>query len=164
MTDPELLEALAALGVTPETWRAALLLPLVEVAWADGAVQAPERTRILAVAGEHGLLDGPAGPVVRRWLETRPDEAVTALGRRVVVALAHRHRGPGADLGTDALADVARQCVQVARAAGGLFDLAFTVDQRERDAIAAITAALRAGSEALRDDLPDPEGGSFRDL
>ena len=164
MTDQELIAALSELGIAPESWRAVALLPVVQVAWADGEVQPREQKQILELATGYGLLDGPAAAVVRGWLATRPDERTLALGRRILVALVHRHRGPGADLGPEALADVARHCEEVARAAGGLFDVVFTVDAREREAITQVVAALQDASDEMLEDLPSPEGGSFQDL
>jgi tellurite resistance protein len=164
MTNGEVVEALRQLGLDEDSWRAVTLLPLVQVAWADGSVQAPERARILERASEAGLLDGPSGRVVRDWLQRRPSPGDLELGRRVLVALVHRHRGPGAEAGPDLLADVERSCVEVARAAGGIFDLAFTVDEAERAVLREIHQALSAESEAVLDDLPSPDGGAFRDL
>jgi hypothetical protein len=164
MTDADLHDALTRLGLSAADWRAVALLPLVQVAWADGRVQTPERARILAVAHEHGLLDGPAGARVRGWLERRPDDADLDLGRRVLAALIHRHHGPGEALGPDELRSIEARCLEVAEAAGGFFDLAFTVESAESVELDRVRAALRAASKAVLDDLPSPEGGSFRDL
>lgn len=164
MTDEQLEQALHEVGVDRETWRAVLLLPVVQVAWADGAVQTPERVRILELAHEHGLLDTPAGEVVRRWLAVPPSAAIIARGRQVLTALLQRHRGPGAELDVAALDEIERHCHEVARAAGGLFDLVFTVDEREARALRRITAALTRAKEHAFDDLPSPDGGSFSDL
>ena len=164
MNDAELRDGLARLGLSEATWRAVLLLPLVQVAWADGRVQVPERARILATAFEQGLLDGDAGALVRGWLEKRPSDAELALGREVLVALVHRHRGPGSELGPAALEAILEDCRSVARAAGGLFDLAFTVDPREEAILDALRQALTDASAAWMDALPSPPGGVFRDL
>ncbi len=164
MTDAELLNGLRTLGLSEPSWRAVTLLPLVEVAWADGEVQPAERARILASAHADTLLVGPAGDQVRTWLERPPPPEHLALGRELLVALVHRHRGPGADLGPDFLDDIERRCDAVASAAGGLLGIAFTIHPEERRAIAQIGRALRGGSAELLDDLPTPDGGAFRDL
>ena len=164
MTDEQLQRALRDLGVERDTWRAVLLLPVVQVAWADGSVQPAERVRILELAHEHGLLDSEAGGVVRRWLEVPPQPETLVLGRQVLTALLQRHRGPGAELDASDLEEVERHCREVARAAGGLFDLVFTVDARENEALGDIGHALRAAREEALDDLPTPEGGAFTDL
>lgn len=59
------LQELRRLRMAPETVRALFLLPVVEVAWADGAVQRGERQSILTAAAERGLLDEAGRQVVR---------------------------------------------------------------------------------------------------
>lgn len=164
MTDAELTAALARLDVEAEDPRAALLLPLVEVAWADGRVQEPERARILEIARSYGIVGGRSEETVRRWLSARPDPELAALGHAVVVALARRHRGPSADWAPDVLDRLEEQCLDVARAAGGLFGLAFATSREEREALGAIRGALRVGGAAHDDGLPAPDGGAFEDL
>ena len=45
VTDPELSHELAELGFTPETVKLLPLIPVLEMAWAEGGVTAPERRR-----------------------------------------------------------------------------------------------------------------------
>lgn len=164
MTDEELVAALEQLGVDPADPRAALLLPLVEVAWADGRIQEPERVRILEIAKGHGVVGGRSEETVRLWLSARPAPELLRLGREVVVALGHRHRGPSANWSPDALARMEAQCLDVARAAGGLFGLAFATTAEEQAALTAIREALRAARAQFDDALPDPDGGRFEDF
>jgi hypothetical protein len=164
MTDEQLIADLATLGMDRSSWRAIVLLPVVQVAWADGQVQPRERELILRVAGDNGLLDGPGGTVIRSWLDTAPDSIQVATGRRLLVSLVHRHHGLGSELDPVALDDVNALCLQVAQAAGGLFDLLFTVEAAERDALQEIATAFGEQTRALLDDLPTPEGGQWTDL
>lgn len=164
MTDAELLDELAALGVDESSWRAVLLLPMVQVAWADGRIQPRELRLLRDVAAAYGLADGPTGVVLERWLTEPPSPEVVARGRAVLVHLAHRHRGLGADLPEDLLDTIQAFCLGVARAAGGLFDVLFTVDARERAALDEIARSLADRSDDLLADLPSPDGGRFRDL
>lgn len=163
MTDAELLEELGALGIDAASWRAVVLLPLVQVAWADGAVQEREKRLIREVAQAWGL-SGPAGATLDAWLDQRPSDDLLAKGRQVLVQLANRHRGLGADLPENLLETVQAFCLGVARSAGGLFDTLFTVDASERAALDEITTALSSSTEEFLRDLPTPEGGRFSDL
>ena len=52
MTDEAVLDKLVHLGMTANTIAALSLVPLIQVAWADGAIQDNERTAILQ--GAHG--------------------------------------------------------------------------------------------------------------
>ena len=70
----EVLEALVELAVEPETLIAFTLVPLVEVAWADGEIQPKERDAIIKAAVERGVgEDSPTAHLLRNWLQTPPD-------------------------------------------------------------------------------------------
>jgi hypothetical protein len=70
----EVLEALVDLAVEPETLLAFTLVPLVEVAWADGEIHARERDAIIRAAIERGVeYDSPTHTLLKNWLQTPPD-------------------------------------------------------------------------------------------
>ena len=73
--DDALLARLIELGITPDTAPAFEALPLVEVAWADGEVDAEERWRVLTGATAFGLeLGRPAHAQLELWLTRRPNQ------------------------------------------------------------------------------------------
>ena len=59
LLDPEMLQELQALGFTPET---AALLPLVQMAWAEGGVSDAERKLIVQIARTRGIDEGGVVP------------------------------------------------------------------------------------------------------
>lgn len=70
----EILDALVELEIEPVTMVAFSLVPLVEVAWADGEIQAKERDAIIQAAIEGGVEEGsPTCDLLRNWLEMKPD-------------------------------------------------------------------------------------------
>ena len=70
----EVLDALVDLAVEPETLVAFTLVPLVEVAWADGEIQPKERDAILKAAIERGVEEGsPTHTLLKNWLQTPPN-------------------------------------------------------------------------------------------
>ena len=70
----EIINALVDLEVEPETLIAFSLVPLVEVAWADGEIQPKERDAIIKAAIERGVEEGsPTCTLLRNWLQTKPD-------------------------------------------------------------------------------------------
>jgi hypothetical protein len=74
IADPAVLEALLALGIRAETVAALSVVPLVEVAWADGSLDARERGAVLEGAGQAGIAPGStAHALLEPWLERRPD-------------------------------------------------------------------------------------------
>jgi hypothetical protein len=75
--NPELLERIIALGVTVDTGPAFLLAPLVQVAWAGGAVTDRERGTVLRLARERGIEStSPAYGQLEAWLAKRPADAL----------------------------------------------------------------------------------------
>jgi tellurite resistance protein len=137
-----LLADLARLGLDEHSYRAVVLLPMIEVAWADRSIQAQERKHILEVATGHGLLSGRGAAAVEGWLKERPSDETLELGRSVLVRLAHKRSGIGADVPEHALDTVVELCAQVAESAGGLFGLFWRVSPHEREVIRKIGQAL----------------------
>ncbi|HEY3802717.1 MAG TPA: hypothetical protein VGL61_08905 [Kofleriaceae bacterium] len=80
MTDDAVLEKLVHLKLTANTIAALSLVPLIQVAWADGTVQDNERTAILQGAHGKGLDKGSPGyALLESWLAKRPsDELIEA--------------------------------------------------------------------------------------
>src|SRR5262245_10054726 len=75
ITDPNLLANLAKLQINPATLAALSVVPLIDVAWADGTVSPEERDAVLKAAVESGVQkDGPGYRQLQAWLETRPSE------------------------------------------------------------------------------------------
>jgi len=80
MTDEAVLDKLVGLGLRANTIAALSLVPLIQVAWADGTIQDNERTAILQGAHGKGLEDGTDGfELLQSWLKNQPgDELFTA--------------------------------------------------------------------------------------
>ena len=93
----EVLDALIDLEVEPETLIAFTLVPLVEVAWADGEIQPKEREAIIKAAIERGVEDGsPTCTLLRNWLQTPPDAVLLETWRgyieELMISLGERAR------------------------------------------------------------------------
>lgn len=142
MDDRDLTEALGALGLDRSTYAAVALLPLVEVAWADGRVQRAERDLIAEIAQRYGLL--PDDAWLKRWLDRRPAPTTFLAARTVLLALMSR-AGRDDVRSPETLESLLDLCMAVAEAAGGLFGIAFTVERTERECIEEIAASLALG-------------------
>jgi tellurite resistance protein len=142
MDDRALTEALAGLGLDRENHRAVALLPLVEVAWADGRVQQAEKRLILEIAERYGVEPGDAW--LQRWLAKRPNATTFLAARTVLLALMARD-GRSDVKAPDTLVELLELCVDVAQAAGGLFGFAFTYEHSERECIHEIAHSLALG-------------------
>jgi len=75
--NPELLATVRDLGVTADNATAFLLLPLVQVAWAEGKVRKDEHEAVMKLAHERGVEEGSAAEQhLRDWLANRPADAL----------------------------------------------------------------------------------------
>ena len=89
MTDDAVLEQLVALGLRGNTIAALSLVPLIQVAWADGTIQDNERTAILQGAHGKGLEEGSDGyELLQRWLEREPGDELFMAWEAYIKALA----------------------------------------------------------------------------
>lgn len=142
--DVQLLRTLKEFGLNEHNYKAICLLPLVEVAWADGKIQDAERAFIRDIAEGHELLGRGGQEVVDQWLASKPDADFYVRGRELLVKLAFRKRGLGAEIPKRAVDSVVDFCSLVAESAGGLFDLYWTVSASEKKAIRLIAEHLNA--------------------
>lgn len=115
--DREVLDRLAALDLNGATVAALGLVPLVEVAWADGAIHERERAAVVRAAEEAGVTrDTAAHALLESWLNRRPEPALLEAWKEYAAALA-------ADLGDEERQilrhDLLDRARAVAAAAGG---------------------------------------------
>jgi hypothetical protein len=75
--DAAVLEKLVNLGIKPEIVAALAVVPLVEIAWADGSVDENEVAAVLSAASSHGIAaDSVEYALIERWLEHKPEPAL----------------------------------------------------------------------------------------
>ena len=67
-----LLVNLAEHGITLDTVPVLHLMPLIEVAWADGEIQSLERDLIMDAAASKGITEGPAYDFLKSLLDSAP--------------------------------------------------------------------------------------------
>jgi len=78
ISDPKLLDQLAQLRVTPASAAALVILPLIEVAWADGTVDAAERLAILDSLDHVLFFQTVDRDIVEAWLTEAPSQELFA--------------------------------------------------------------------------------------
>jgi hypothetical protein len=144
ITNEELLHRIHASGFTEDTFQLLHIVPLIQVAWADGEVTASERERILKLAQAQGLADGgPTRCALLDWLDRRPsddffDRALEAI-RLVMLSLKPEQR-------TEAKKDLFSYCSSIASASGGFLGLG-RISSEERAALEIIAAELERNNE-----------------
>ena len=88
ITDEPVLDKLVELGIAADTLAAMTLVPLVEVAWADGKMDAKERAAILKGAESEGVERAtPAFALLEDWLANRPPPRLLSAWRDYIAAL-----------------------------------------------------------------------------
>lgn len=139
-TDPALIDRLHGLGVRTDTLVALELVPLLEVAWADGELDPREQAAILKAAETVGIAEGwPSYKLLAEWLQTAPQPHLTALWRSYLEALtADMTSGERARLREDLMA----RARNVAEAAGGFLGLVGKVSAAEAAKLRELEAAL----------------------
>ena len=144
MDEGTLIERLTHLGVDNMNYKALPLLPLVQVAWADGEIQPEERDLILTLATDPWGLNDDGRMLLNNWLFYRPTDAYMQRGQQALVALASRERGMKLD--PTSLGDVIKLSTDVAKAAGGLFGFG-SISKTEAAAIKQIADALNISAD-----------------
>jgi tellurite resistance protein len=75
IADDEILQKFVDLGIRPETLASLALVPLIEVAWADGSVEKEEKEAVLKAAGHLGFSkDSVDFSLLKQWLSHQPTE------------------------------------------------------------------------------------------
>jgi hypothetical protein len=138
--EPEFLDELEALGFTPGTLHLLPLVPLVQVAWAEGGVSEAERKQIVALARSRGVEpDSAAAVQLDAWLAARPADYVFSGATRLIRAMLAAHSSEMKDLDAD---DLVKYCESIAAASGGILGLR-KVSPEERAALTEIANQLR---------------------
>ena len=123
------------------------LVPVVQVAWAEGGVTAAERGLISRLARARGIQDGSAADrQLADWLDRRPGVQVFAQATRLIRAML-AVPGPG-DLSAD---DLVGHCESIADASGGMLGIIGRVSAEERGILAIIAAGLKGRASGHRE-------------
>jgi len=121
IANDQILERLVELDVRPEIAASLAIVPLVEVAWADGNVQEKEKAAVLEAAGKSCFAAGSIDySLLTQWLEHRPS-------RNLLDAWAHYVEGLCEMLSASEKAALKNELIgharQVAQAAGGFLGM-----------------------------------------
>lgn len=139
--DEAVLSKLLDLGVHAGTVTALSLVPLVEVAWADGQLDAREKEAILRGAAQSGVTPGSTGhDLLQRWLEQPPEAGLLTAWTHLVRGLSEKMSAVEAAALRSGLLDRARA---VAAASGGFLGLGAKVSDAEERVLRQLEAAFR---------------------
>jgi len=133
VSDDEILKELHDLGYTRETVTLLHLVPLLQVAWIDGAVSSAERAGILEAAKLRGVEESsPAYRQLLGWLDKKPldgffEDTLRLIGNLLAImpeSESAKHK-----------ADLLSYSNAIARASGGILGLGSKVSTAEQEAI-----------------------------
>jgi hypothetical protein len=139
IADEELLADLEALGYTVDTVKLLHLVPLVELAWAEGSVSQNERGLLLKAARARGIEEGSAADqLLEQWLTDRPSaetfEKTLRAIRTILHALPETER-------TTYERDMLSQATAIAEASGGFLGFG-KVTESEKKILEHLTQVL----------------------
>jgi hypothetical protein len=137
--DEELLADLEALGYTVETVMLLHLVPLLQMAWAEGSISQREHSLIMEAAKARGIEQGsPAGQLLESWLTDRPSDETFAKNLRVIHTILHFL--PEEERST-LQRDMLSKATAIAAASGGILGFG-KVTESEKKILEQITQAL----------------------
>ena len=141
LADPELLAELETLGFTPETVILLPLVPILQVAWAEGGVSDAERHLIVKLARARGISEGSAADArLMEWLNRRPADRVFADAGRLIRAMLDAPGHPGISITAD---DVVKQAESIASASGGMLGIIGRISAEERQILNTLAGQLK---------------------
>ena len=141
ITNEEIIDRLVALGIRPEIVTALAIVPLVEVAWADGTLDAKERQAVLDRAEKSGIAPGTTDhDLLRSWLDKKPEPRLLTAWTEMVRGLSERM--PPQELAS-LKAGLMERAKAVARASGGFLGMG-AISTAEQDAIDRLETAFRS--------------------
>jgi hypothetical protein len=140
ITDDAVIEQLIALDLSSETLAALSLVPLVEVAWADGRLDTKEQSALLAAAEQTGLSKGSASyQLLDGWLKERPSPELLTAWKAYVATLS---RALNVQDKEALKQDLLRRARAVAEAAGGFLGLGKKISSAEQAVLTELEQAF----------------------
>jgi hypothetical protein len=143
LSDPAVLQELQEIGFTPDTVSLLPLVPVIEVAWAEGGITAAERDLIVKLARSRGIEDpSPASQQLNQWMASRPDSVVFERAGHLIAAMLdsgsdEARRGLTAD-------ELVAYCEKIAGASGGIFGTGLrSITSEERALLTRIASDLK---------------------
>jgi hypothetical protein len=116
-----LIEALIELEISATAIAALSIVPLVEVAWADGEIQAKEREAIVKAAEEGGIEAGSANhDLLENWLSKKPGPELLETWKTYAQALEERLDSV---VGNELKVRLMNRTKNIAKAAGGFLGI-----------------------------------------
>lgn len=140
-TSDEIANEALELGFSADTARILPLVPLIQVAWADGSVSTAEERSVLELAAARGIDEGsPSHEFLQRLLHEQPSALFFERTNRVIASMV------SADPDSWMKKSLPDLCKEVAEASGGFFGLGNKISREEQALIDELADTLSATS------------------
>jgi hypothetical protein len=139
VADEEVLEALQDLGYTADTVKLLSVIPLVQVAWAEGSVSDAERKLILEVAASRGVTEGTTA--YQKLNELVTVEPPQEFFDNTLRAVSYLFESLPEDQRAASRQSLVEYCTKIAEVSGGILGFR-TITDEERMAIARIASEI----------------------
>ena len=140
ITSPAVLDRLLALKIQPEIIAALRIVPLVEVAWADGSLDEKERQAVLSGAQEAGIPAGSAAyALLDAWLKKKPEPHLLTAWTTLIQGMSASL--PEAEV-KKLEASLMERVRRVAGASGGVLGLGSKVSKQEAAVLEKLSKAF----------------------
>ena len=129
----KVLEKLVKLEIHPETLASIAIIPLVEVAWADGKIDKKESDAILHGAENAGFVkDSIDYVLLERWLQHKPDKKLLEAWKHYIHGLCEKLNSEEKE---SLETEIFSHACDVARASGGFLGIGSKISDSEQAVI-----------------------------
>jgi hypothetical protein len=140
ITNDGVLQKLVDLNVRPEIVASLAIIPLIEVAWADGSVDEKEKKAILNAAGESFISkESPDFNLLQSWMKRKPGPGLLKAWMIYIKGLCEQLN----EYQKKAIKkDLIGHAREVAEATGGLLGLGYRISKKEQEMLDKLASAF----------------------
>ncbi len=139
--DDEVIQVIIALDINVATLNALSLIPLIEVAWADGQMDPNERKAILKAAQENNIEQGTDSyHLLSDWLDKKPENRLFEVWEEYIGAFCIEMKSEDRSCLQRGLIEKARK---VATSAGGFMGLTSKISKAEEKVLERLETAFK---------------------
>lgn len=140
ITNEDILQKLVDLNIRPEIVASLALVPLIEMAWADGNIDEKEKAAVLdAAARSFVSKDSPDFVLLQRWMEHKPDSKLLEAWEHYIKGLCEQLTVHQKNALKNDLLGHARQ---IAEATGGILGFGNKISEPEQKMLNKLESAF----------------------
>lgn len=139
-----LINELVGAGFDRDSVRAVFLIPMIEMAWADGNVQIEEKAEVLRILSGFGIRHGSsAHHLIKKWLIDRPTDQQFQIAQRLALPLISELKA-SKTFRVEWIQEAARRVANASGSSFSLLGLDEKISQEEASLLNRLREELRA--------------------